>query len=358
MLNPVALSIIANVFQDPKDRARAIGVWGAVFGVALALGPLLGGALTQLYGWRYIFLINLPIGIAAIALTVLFVPESKAAKPRAIDIVGQSLVIIMLGCLTYAVIEGQHFGWHSPLTIGIFTVSALSLAAILFYEPRRAEPLLDIRFFRSIPFFGATIIAIAAFGCFAGFLFLNALYLQQVRHFSAVQTGFCTLPLALMAMLCGPLSGRLVGSHGTRPSRVVAGVAMALSTLALTRLSDGTPVLLLLFTYITFGIGIGMVNPAISTVAVAGMPRSQAGVAAAIASTTRQVGASLGVAVAGTIVASSRASGLDFAVATHSIWWVMVFCGSAIALLGIATNTKWALRTSGKVAFLVQSANE
>jgi EmrB/QacA subfamily drug resistance transporter len=352
MLNPVALSIIANAFREPKARAQAVGVWGAVAGVSLAIGPLIGGALTQAVGWRSIFWINLPIGLTAVALAARFVPESKAPRARAFDPIGQLLVFASLASLTTAVIEGPHTGWASRTIVGLFVTAGASLALFLFYEPRRKDPLVDLRFFHSIPFSSATVLALCAFASFAGFLFLNALYLQQARGFSAFHTGVCTLPLAIMMMVSAPLSGRLVGRYGTRPSLLAAGATFLLSTLMLTRLSTGTPVLLLLLAYALFGVGLGMVNPAITNNAVAGMPLSQAGVAAAIASTGRQVGAAMGVAVAGTVVAASHAKGLDFTQATHPIWWIMSGCGALVLLLGWAANTSWAHASTGRVAHL------
>jgi EmrB/QacA subfamily drug resistance transporter len=356
MLNPVALAIITNTFTDPKDRARAIGIWGAAFGVALALGPLIGGVLTQTVGWRYIFLINVPIGIAAVILSALYVPESKAPRARTPDPIGQILVIAALASLTFALIEGERLGWTSTIIIGLFVTTVVAIAALLLYEPRLSEPLLELRFFRSVPFSGATLIAVTTFGAFAGFLFVNVLYLQQVRGLSALQTGLCTLPLALGSLVCGPLSGRMVASYGTRPSVLTAGSAIFLSALLLTSLGDRTSIPYLLLIYSLFGIGLGMVNPAITTVAVSGMPRSQSGVAAAVASTSRQVGAALGVAIAGAIVNSNRDHGMDFVHATHPIWWCVVGCGTVIILLGWATNTPWAQATSRNVATLLGSA--
>jgi EmrB/QacA subfamily drug resistance transporter len=261
MLNPVALSIIANAFTDPKDRARAVGVWGAVAGASLALGPLLGGALTQTIGWRSIFWINLPVSIAAIVLTALFVPESKAPRARRPDPIGQLLIFGFLCTLTYAVIESPLRGWSSPVILGLLGSSLVLFVLFLFNEKHRREPLLDLRFFRSVPFSTASLLGLTAFGCFAGFLFLNALYLQQIRHFAAFTTGLCTLPLAVMMMIASPLSGRLVGSRGPRPSLLLAGVGFTGSTLLLTQLSVTTPIWLLLVAYVLFGLGLGMVNP-------------------------------------------------------------------------------------------------
>lgn len=350
MLNPVALSIIANVFTEPKARAQAVGVWGAVGGMALGLGPLLGGALTQAVGWRSIFWINVPIGITAAILAAVYVPESKAARARAFDPVGQGLVFVGLTTLTYAVVEGPHAGWSSHLIRGLFAVAGVMFVGFLLYEPRRNDPLVNLRFFRSVPFSSATILGLSAFSSFSAFLFLNALYLQQVRGFSAFHTGLCTLPLALAMMIGAPWSGRLVGRYGTRPSLYAAGTGFLLSTLIMTQLSPGTPLDLLLVAYALFGLGLGMVNPAITNNAVAGMPLAQAGVAAAIASTGRQVGAALGVAIAGTVVSASRAKGSSFTLATHPIWWIMMGCGAIVLFLGWASATAWARKSADLAA--------
>jgi EmrB/QacA subfamily drug resistance transporter len=354
MLNPVALSIIANAFPDPKARARAVGIWGAVAGVSLGVGPLIGGALTETIGWRSIFWINVPIGIIAALLAARFVPESKAARPRAFDPVGQALVLIGLATLTWSVIEGPHAGWSSKLILGLFITAFLALSAFVLYERSRNQPMLDLRFFHSVPFSSATVLGLSAFSCFAGILFLNALYLQQVRGFSAFHTGLFTLPLAVTMIGCAPWSGRLVGRHGPQPSLLVAGMGFLVSTMMLTSLNQQTPVGWLLVVYALFGVGLGMVNPAITNSAVAGMPLSQAGVAAAIASTSCQVGAALGVAVSGTVVAASHVHGMDFTTATHAIWWVMTACGAVVLALGFASNTVWARASAERVAHLLE----
>jgi EmrB/QacA subfamily drug resistance transporter len=354
MLNPVALSIIANAFPEPKARARAVGIWGGVAGLSLGIGPLIGGALTETIGWRSIFWINVPIGIVAALLAAWFVPESKALRARAFDPVGQVLVLIGLATLTWGVIEGSHAGWGSRLIVSLFMAAAAAIMAFLLYEPRRREPLLDLRFFHSVPFSSATVLALCAFSCFAGFLFLNALYLQQVRGYSAFHSGLFTLPLAVVMIVCAPWSGRLVASYGARPSLLAAGAGILLSTLILTRLDQHTPIGWLLAAYALFGMGLGMVNPAITNSAVAGMPLSQAGTAAAIASTSRQVGAALGVAVSGTVVAASHSHGTDFTTATHAIWWVMTACGAAMLMLGFMSNTAWAQARAARVAHLLE----
>ena len=182
MLNPVAMSIIRNVFEDPRERARAIGVWGGVVGLSMALGPVLGGVLVDSVGWRSVFLVNLPVGLAALILTALFVPESRAEHPRRLDPVGQLLVIVALASLTYAIIEGPSAaGSPARRSSACSSVAGACILGLVVYERRRVEPLIEMRFFASAPFSGASVIAVCAFAALGGFLFLNTLYLQDVR---------------------------------------------------------------------------------------------------------------------------------------------------------------------------------
>ena len=162
MLNPVAMSIIRNVFEDPRERAQAIGIWGAVVGISLALGPVVGGALVDTAGWRSVFLVNVPVGLVALVLTTLYVPESRAPHARALDPVGQLLVIVALASLTYGIIEGPEHGFTSARILAIFAISLVSFVGLVRYERRRPEPLLEVRFFRSAPFSGASAIAVLA----------------------------------------------------------------------------------------------------------------------------------------------------------------------------------------------------
>jgi EmrB/QacA subfamily drug resistance transporter len=355
MLNPVALSIITNTFTDRGERARAIGVWGSVFGVSMALGPIAGGALVSSVGWRGIFWVNIPVGLAAIALTALYVPESRAPRARRVDPVGQVLVITALAALTYAIIEGPSAGWTSAPILGCFGVAAAALIGLVGYEPRRAEPLLDLRFFRSVPFSGATVTAVCAFAALGGFLFLNTLYLQEVRGYSALHAGLYTLPMAAMTVALSPVSGRIVAARGPRLPTAVAGVATLASGIMLTRLARDTSFGYLILSYVIFGIGSGLVNPPITNAAVSGMPVSQAGVAAGVASTSRQVGAALGVAVVGSAALSALHGPFrpGFADASHAGWWIIAGCGAAILLLGLVTSGRWARGTAERTAGLL-----
>lgn len=353
MLNPVAMSIITHTFSDPKERAKAVGVWTAVAGISMGLGPLAGGFLTQTVGWRANFWVNLPFGLAAMLLSARYVPESRAARPRRADPAGQILVLTTLATLTWGVIEGPREGWHSPRIAGCFVVAALALGTLLLHEARRREPMLDLRFFRSAPFSCATLLAMSSICAYACFLFLNSLYLQEVRGFAPFTTGLCMFPMALAIMALSPLSGHLLNARGPRLPILACGVATMLGALVMTRLDAAMPLAVLLGMSVLFGAGFGLVNAPITTAAVSGMPIAQAALAAAVASTSRQIGAVLGVAIAGAITQAGMASGLDFAAATHPVWWVVAGLGAAIVALGIVASSPWAARTARRVAHLL-----
>jgi EmrB/QacA subfamily drug resistance transporter len=349
MMNPVAMSIITNTFTDARERAQAVGVWGAVFGISMALGPIVGGTLVSSVGWRSIFLINIPVGLAAIILTLRLIPESRAPRPRRFDPVGQALVIVLLSTLTYGIIEAPSRGWSSAVILAAFSASAVALLALLLYEPRRKDPLVDLRFFRSIPFASSIAISVAAFAAFGGLLFLNTLYLQEARGFSPVQAGLATVPMAVMTVIASPLSGRIVGRIGPRLPLAISGVSFVTACAMLTGIDPGTPFARLIAAYVIFGLGFGFVNAPITNAAVSGMPRAQAGVASAIATTSRQFGQTLGVAVVGAIV-TSRIGGsvhADLSSASSPAWWTLTACGGLVLLLGfMATNGR--ARESGR----------
>ena len=351
MLNPVAMSIIRTTFEDPRRRAQAIGIWGAMVGISMALGPVLGGVLVGL-SWRAVFLVNIPIGLAAIALTARFVPESRAPRPRRPDPVGQVLVILMLASLTAAIIEGPSLGWRSPGIVALAVAAGVSLATLVRHELRTVDPLIELRFFASRPFAAATVIAVTAFTAFGGFLFLNTLYLQNVRDLSPLHAGLCTLPMAAMTVVCSPISGRVVGARGVRGPLVVGGLGLGAGSLMLVSLSAHSSLVWVLAAYCVFGVGFGAVNPPITNAAVSGMPPSQAGVAAAVATTSRQVGLTLGVALLGAL-ATARVDGSlhdHLATASHLAWWLIAAMGAAIVALGLAASTAGAERSAERTA--------
>nr|WP_308162806.1 MFS transporter [Nocardia alni] len=339
MLNPVAMSIIATTFTEPAARARAVGAWGTVAGVSLAGGPVLGGLLISGLGWRSIFWINVPIGVLAIYLTQRFVPESKAVRGKRFDPLGQLLVVTLLGPVTAAVIEGPRHGWGSPLIVVLFAVAVASAAGLIAVERRRFEPLVDIRFFRSPAFSGAALIALVALMTLGGFLFLNTLYLQDIRGYSPLGAGLLTIPMAAAMAVFSVVSGRIVAARGPRPALVFAGLLLAAGTGLLIGADRETSVWYLVLAYLLYGAGAGLVGTPITNTALSGLPRDQAGVAGAIASTFRQTGAAIGVAVCGSIVAGSSAG---FVSASHIAWTLLACCGGATVLLGLISTGRWA----------------
>ncbi|HKZ15441.1 MAG TPA: MFS transporter [Solirubrobacterales bacterium] len=360
MLNPVALSIVTNVFTEPRDRARAIGWWGGVAGVSIAGGPLIGGLLVQAIGWRSVFWVNIPVGIAAILLTARYVPESKAAHPRRIDPLGQVLMILTLGLLVFGIIEAPNHGWGSDLILACFAGALAGGAALIFWEARHPEPLIDLRFFRSPPFSGAAVVSVCAFVSLGGFLFLNTLYLQEVRGFSPLHAGVALLPMAALMMVFSPLSGKLIGRRGPRPSLVLGGIGVLAAGLvaALPTGEPGNARLIIAFALL--GTGLGWANAAITNTAVAGMPREQAGVAAAVASTTRQLGSALGVAIIGSVIASHVthiAAGPAFTSASRVSWEIIAFCGLTMLGVGGLTTGAWGRRKAKANAVRMEASS-
>ncbi|BCY14831.1 MFS transporter [Actinoplanes sp. L3-i22] len=338
MLSPVALAIVVSVITDPRERAQAIGVWAAVFGLSMAAGPVLGGALITGLGWRTVFWANLPIIAIVLALTVAYVPESRSARPRRLDPPGQALLILLVGTVVAVLIEGPRRGWWSGWLItayGIIAVAGLIFARV---EARRAEPLMDLRLFRRPPFAAAVGGAVVMFVALNVTLLLGTLYLQQVRGLSPLAAGAVTLPMALAATVCAPFSGYLVGRVGPRLPLRLAGASTVLGGALLIGLGDRTPVAVLLVAYLFVGIGIGFANAPITNTAVSGLPPERSGVAGGIASTSRQVGAALGIALAGGLVADVGPAGL--AAATRPGWVVVAACGAVVLVVAGLSPTR------------------
>ncbi|MCG7630803.1 MFS transporter [Gordonia McavH-238-E] len=359
MLNPVALSIVTNVFVDPRERAQAIGLWGTAFGMSLAFGPVVGGALVTGIGWEAIFWLNVPVCVLAVALTMRFVPESKADRARRADPVGQVLILTFLATLTFAIIEGRPLGWTSPAVVACFVVSAGALVALIAYESRRTEPLLDPRFFRSAPFSSSVACAVLAFAATGGFLFLNTLYLQEVRGMSPLSAGLMMLPMAAASVVCAPIAGRLVGDRGARTPMVIGGVAMVAGALMLTGLGNDTALVYVGASYLVFGLGFGFLNAPITNGAVSGMPRTQAGLASAMASTGRQVGTALGVAVFGAVAFAGIEGAVadDLAAAARPVWLIMALCGVAVLVLAVVSTGAWARGTAARTRERIESTS-
>ena len=245
-------------------------------------------------------------------------------------------------------------GWTHPLVLTVAVGAAAAFAAFLRYESRRHDPFIDLRFFRSIPFASATVTAVSAFAAWGAFLFIMSIYLQAERGYSAIHTGLIYLPIAIGALVFSPLSGRLVGRYGARPSLLTAGLFITAASAMLAFLTADTPVWQLVVVFTVYGIGFSMVNAPITNAAVSGMPTERAGAASAVTSTSRQVGVSIGVALCGSVTGSALTQiGSDFASAVRPLWFVCVGLGMVIFALGWFSTSQRALRSADRLAPLI-----
>jgi EmrB/QacA subfamily drug resistance transporter len=303
-LSPASLALLTSAFPDARERAQAIGLWSGVSGLSLAAGPLIGGALVDGPGWRWVFFVNLPVGVIAFLAATRFLRESVNPHPRRLDLAGQVLAVATLGSLVYGLIEGGAKGWTSAPILWAFALAAVALVALLVVESRQEQPMLELRFFRSASFSGTNLIGFLTFFALLGFTFFNTLYFQEIRGYSAFGAGLLGLPATIAIVLIAPLAGRFAGARG--PGLPIAlGTALAGSgLLALLWLHLDTPYSHIWWTFALFGAGLGLVIAPMAAAAVAGMPPSQAGMASAILNTSRQVGGAVGIALLGAIFSS------------------------------------------------------
>jgi EmrB/QacA subfamily drug resistance transporter len=325
MLSPVALAIVVNAMPDPRERAQAIGIWASVFGLSMAAGPITGGALIAAFGWRSVFWVNAPVIVAALILSAAFVPESRAPQARRLDPPGQILLAIVVCVSVGVLIEGPHIGWASPLAWAGYLGAAAAVVGFTTVERRRQEPLMELALFRRPAFTTAILGAVALFAALSLGLLLNTLYVQRTHGWTPLMSGIATLPMALGAMVCAPLSGNLVGRFGARRPLLLAGGFITLGGLSLVDLRSDTSTPHLLLAYLLIGVGFGFANAPITNTAVGGLPQARAGVAGAITSTARQVGSAIGIALAGGLVAGVGPAGL--ARASRPGWLLVTACG-------------------------------
>ena len=301
LLQPNALSTITSAIGDPRQRARAIGVWAGVFGLAAAIGPLVGGLLIDTAGWRWIFLINLPV-VAAALLFSLRLPETRGTAPRPLDLPGISLAAVTVFGVTYLLIEGSQTGYTAPGRSPPASLAVPGRAAFVLVERRRAHPLFPLSLARHRSFAAATGIAVLAFAILAGFLFTSSVYWQQARHLSALGTGLALLPATARHRRRLPVTGRLIHRtrqpHPAHRGRPRAGARRGPAPHGRRQPEPTCPTRP--GTWLS-AIGFGLANPPITNTAVNGLPARQAGVASALATTSRQIGNTLGVAVLASI---------------------------------------------------------
>ncbi len=308
---PATLSIITQAFP-PHQRGTAIGTWAGVSALALAIGPVVGGFLTQQVSWRAIFFINPPIAVIAVAVTLFATRESRdETVSRTIDFPGIAAITVGLTALILALVEGNHWGWGSARIVTLFAIAIVGLCAFVAIEKRSPSPMVDFAFFRSRSFLGANIVGfIVSFAMLAMFFFM-ALYLQNVLHFSPLQAGVRFLPTTLVIIVAGPLAGRLTDKIGPRPLMTLGLVTVAVSLFLQSRITVHTGYLTLLPGFILMGAGMGLVMSPMSTAAMNAVDRRKAGVASGVLSMSRMVGGTFGVAVMGALITTIGRSRID-----------------------------------------------
>ncbi|MBV9603651.1 MAG: MFS transporter [Solirubrobacterales bacterium] len=308
---PATLSIITQAFP-PEQRGTAIGTWAGVSALALAIGPVVGGFLTQDVSWRAIFFINPPIAVIAVAMTLFATRESRDdTVGRTIDFAGIGTLTLGLTALVLALVEANTWHWGSLRVISLLVVAAIALPAFVIVERRVAAPMVNFAFFRTRTYVGANVVAfLISFAMFAQFFFLT-LYLQNVLHYSPLETGVRFLPSTVLIIITAPLAGRLADRVGSRPLMTAGLLIVAASLVIESRLTPHSGYGLLLPGFVLMGLGMGLVMSPMSTAAMNAVDRTKAGAASGVLSMTRMVGSTFGVAVMGALVATIGGSKID-----------------------------------------------
>ena len=308
-VTPTTLAIISATFTDPKERNAAVGIWGGVGALALAVGPVLGGFLTQHVSWEWIFWINVPFGIGTIALGAWAIQESREDEARGLDLPGLVLSTASLFALTWALIEGHGRGWTSTGILGAFALAAGTALAFVLVERRVAEPMVDVSLFARREFTGGIVaLMLWAFGLF-GIYFFTSLYLQGVLGFSPTKAGAAFVPMAVLMAVSAVVSDRVAARFGAYRSTAVGMVAMGLGIASTALVGQDGTFLSLMPSFAVIGIGGGLTIPLTATV-LGVMPTSQAGVASAVFNASREVAGLLGITVIGAVLTSRQADAL------------------------------------------------
>jgi MFS transporter, DHA2 family, multidrug resistance protein len=304
LIMPSTLSILTDVFRDPRERARAIAVWAGFSGLAVALGPITGGVLLAHFSWSSVFWVNIPIGITAIVLGHFFVPESKDPNSARIDIPGALMSIFGLGALLFGIIEGPSAGWSAPEVLAGFFVGIVLLVGFIVWERTTPTPMLDISFFKNPRFSAANSAITLTFFALFGSMFLLTQYWQFVHGYTPLQAGVRMLPFATVMMITAPLSARFVERLGTKAIVTTGLLVVAAALLSMSFIHADTAYVRVMVLYCFMAMGMGLVMAPATESVMGSLPREKAGVGSAVNDTTRQVGGALGVAVIGSVVAS------------------------------------------------------
>ncbi len=304
LIFPTTLAIVVNVFTEPRERAAAIGIWTAIAGVGVALGPISGGWLLEHFWWGSVFLVNVPVTLAGIAGTLVLVPRSRDPRAPRLDLPGLGLSIAGVTLLVWSLIEAPSHGWISGTTIGGIAGAVALLSVFAWWELRTPAPLLDVHLFRNMRFTAASLAITLGFFALFGFIFLVTQYLQLVKGYSALQAGVRTLPFALAMVVAAVTSPKVVQRVGTKLV-VATGLTLMAGGFAIASTNDAsTPYSVIASAMILMGFGLGSAAAPATESILASLPRQKAGVGSAVNDTTREIGGTLGVAVLGSIMAS------------------------------------------------------
>jgi MFS transporter, DHA2 family, methylenomycin A resistance protein len=307
MMLPQSLAILATAFPGRRERNRAMAAWSIVAGSGLAVGPTLGGFAVQMLSWQSIFWVNVPIGLAALALTLRHVPESRNPEARTLDPLGQVLAIVSLGLVTFVAVQGRELGWSSPATLLCAAAAVMGPAAFIAAERRHPDPMIPLRLLRRGQLPVAVVVAACmTFGMY-GLFMLSSLMFQQERGASALRAGLAMLPLAVAATVLSPLTGRLVTRHGPRLPMTAGMGAMGLGVLIFAIAGADANLVILEIAFTVIGIGLALNTGPVVGVAVSAVAPELAGLASGIANLARMFGATLGVAIQGTVFAVASA---------------------------------------------------
>lgn len=340
MITPAALSILSTTFAEGKERNAALGAWGAVGAFGAVAGVLLGGVLTDALSWEWIFFVNVPVGLAGLVLAPILLNESRDARVKSFDVPGAVLVTSGLVVLVFALTRGNHYGWGSVETIGLFTLSGALLASFLIWEARTAEPLMPFSIWRLRTVAGANVAGlILGTALFAMFLVLT-LYMQQVLGYSPMRTGIGYLAVAGTAIVWSGVAAQLVNRVGVKPVLVAGMSFLSAGLLYFTQVSvDGSYLGDLLPGFLLISIGMGFSFVPISIAALAGVHPSEAGLASGLINTSQQIGGALGIAVLSAVASSSTndalASGSSLPVALTDGFHAAFYGAAAVALVGV-----------------------
>jgi DHA2 family methylenomycin A resistance protein-like MFS transporter len=306
LLVPNSLALLPTIFPDARKRAQAIGVWAAVASIGATSGPLLGGFLVNTFGWRSIFLINLPIGVLCFLLTSRSIVPSAPQGGRSLDLPGQGASILALGMLTFALIEGNSLGIRSPLILATYAGSVLFFLVLLWREKTTSHPMLPLALFQKRTFSATNVVALCQTFTFMGFIFVMSLFLQEVKHYPPSLTGLALFPAFGSALVTTSLSGGLMARFGSKRVMVIGLLVSALGCFGLVLVDSQTSYLLLACLLAILGGGLAFVLPAMTESAISHAPQAQSGIASGMLNVSRQVGGVIGVAILGALVSNQQ----------------------------------------------------